>query len=202
MDKTTRTEKASVGSGRKRGFLGPPGRTVRLASFSLVELLASSVILSILAVSAVPFAETQRNRRAEVELREALLKVRKALHLYAYNEFYDNTLYPGSMDDDRVFGEDPAGDPDMDGIMDDDLDGLVDEDGSPVFPTTLDMLVERKYLPSLPRDPISLVPTEATTWQTLSVVRTMTPARELRGIYDVRSFSTEISLAGTTYDSW
>lgn len=182
-------------------------------SFSLVELLASSVILSLLAVSAIPFAETQRSRRDEIELRDSLMKMRVAIHAYSYNELYTREQHPSSLDGDLVRGEDPLGDPDGDGILDDDLDGLVDEDGAPYFPPTMDDLVTRKYLSSVPRDPLSLVKTTPVTWTVLSVTRehrildraTNPPTTKVvttRGLYDVRSKSKDESLQGTRYDSW
>lgn len=182
-------------------------------SFSLVELLASSVILSLLAVSAIPFAETQRSRRDEIELRDSLMKMRIAMHAYAYNELYSKAQHPTSLDGDLVRGEDPLGDPDGDGMLDDDLDGLVDEDGAPYYPPTMDDLVAKKYLSSVPRDPLSLVKTAPVTWTVLSVTRehkvldraSNPPTVKVvttKGLYDVRSKSKDESLQGTRYDGW
>lgn len=183
---------------------------LNLPAFSLIELLASAVILSILAVMGVPYAQTAKDRQVELQLKESLLKLRLAIDNYAYNEYPLELQYPRSVDDDQIRAEDPAGDPDQDGIADDDWDGSVDEDGAPYYPRTLDELVVKGYLPNIPRDPLSADPTAPATWTVTYVDRTLTHARpdgtpetiNVRGIIDVRTKSKGTGLTGTRFDSW
>ena len=175
-------------------------------SFSLIELLASAVILSILAVMGVPYAQTAKDRQVELELKEALLKVRLALDSYSYNEHPKGT----SIDGDVIMGEDGCGDPDGDGIADDDWDGTIDEDGAPLFPQRLQDLTTKGYLTGIPRDPLSADPTAPSTW-TLSFVErkfmvanpdgSMSETR-LKGIVDIRSKNGGTGLSGTRFNSW
>lgn len=183
---------------------------IRLPAFSLIELLASAVILSILAVMGVPYAQTAKDRQVELQLKESLLKIRFALDAYAYNEYPLETEYPRSVDDDVVRGEDPLGDPDGDGICDDDWDGQVDEDGAPYYPRNLEELVTKGYLPGIPRDPLSADPSGPATWTAQFVDRRLsyqrpdgTPATiTVRGIVDVHTKSKGTGLTGTRFDSW
>lgn len=191
-----------------------PGGTHRLASlrwaFSLIELLASAVILSILAVMGVPYAQTAKDRQVELQLKESLLKLRLAIDAYAYNEYPLEAQYPRSVDDDQIRGEDPIGDPDGDGIADDDWDGQVDEDGAPYYPRTLGDLVAKGYLPGIPRDPLSADPSAVATWSLRFVDRKITHTRadgnpetvNVRGIVDVHTKSKGTGLTGTRFDSW
>ena len=182
-----------------------------LSGFSLVELLASAVILSILAVMGVPYAQTAKDRQVELQLKESLLKIRQAIDLYAYNEYPDKA-YPKSIDNDSIRGEDPVGDADGDGIADDDWDGQVDEDGAPFFPPTLQDLVDKGYLPTIPRDPLYPDPSSDPIgqWSVTTVTRHITVLNpdgsktqvDLTGIVDVHSRSKGIGLTGTPYATW
>ncbi|MBI4871990.1 MAG: type II secretion system protein [Candidatus Riflebacteria bacterium] len=213
------------------------GRAKRQPSqgFSMVEMLASLVIFSIIAVMAVPMAQTYRDRQTEVILRDRLARIRSAIESHAATETTSlaspcapgggGTALPGDLDGDGVAGEDPAGDSDASGVSDDDLDGNLDEDGPPIYPPTLEALVEKGYLGAgdmkddlgqpvtvdsqFPRDPTNLhEPSNIKTWVPLYVVRTFrfrcpgeapgTPLHEIRyrGIYDVRSTSDGIGLSG------
>lgn len=182
----------------------------RLPAFSLIELLASAVILSILAVMGVPYAQTAKDRQVELQLKESLLKLRLALDSYAYNEYPLDLRYPQSPDGDLVRAEDPSGDPDGDGIADDDWDGQVDEDGAPYYPPTLNELVVKGYLPTIPRDPLSSDSTAPATWTLQFVDRKLTHVRAdgtpdtviVRGVVDVHSKSRGTGLTGTRFDSW
>lgn len=57
-------------------------RLRRSAGFSLIELLAASVIVGLLATVAVPFMETTLKRQKEQALRTALRDIRNALDAY------------------------------------------------------------------------------------------------------------------------
>lgn len=187
-------------------------RPPRLA-FTLVELMAASTILTILALMAVPFAQTAKDREQEVQLRDSLNRIRRAIQLYAYHESDSG----GDNDGDGLFEEDPAGDPDGDGIADDDRDGFVDEDGPPNYPPTLDDLVARGYLKAIPPDPFKPLSAPAPGWEVLTVTReaqkavtqsdssaiTQTTITVLAtGIYDIRSQSNATGLDGRPYSQW
>lgn len=197
------------------------GRPRPRLSFSLIELLASTVILSILAIMAVPYAQTAKDRQREIELKDGLQKIRRALDVAMVAE---TTAQGLDLDGDGAPGEDPLGDPDGDGIFDDDRDGRVDEDGPPTFPGSLQKLVTSGYLSALPRDPLSEDPFQPATWTGVTAARSVVvdpgtehvialpgsgsalcptrPACSITGIIDVRTNSRSISLNGSRYDSW
>jgi len=184
---------------------------IKLPAFSLVELLASAVILSILAVMGVPYMQTAKDREIELQLKESLLKIRQAIDLYAYNE-YPDAAYPKSIDNDSIRGEDPVGDADGDGIADDDWDGQVDEDGAPFYPASLNDLVAKGYLPTIPRDPLYPDPSAdpAAQWAVTTITRHINVLKpdgssapvDLVGIVDVHSKSKGVGLTGTAYATW
>ena len=162
----------------------------------MVEMLASLVIFSIIAVMAVPMAQSYRDRQTEVILKDRLSRIRAAIRSYAATELTtltspcDAGRAPGDLDGDGAGGEDGAGDVDMDGISDDDFDGNLDEDGPPLYPRTLEELVSKGYLGTsdladdegrsissdqqFPRDPTNLDPTtpNTKTWVPLYMTRT------------------------------
>jgi general secretion pathway protein G len=103
---------------------------------TLIELLVTLVILSVLSAIALPYAELTIRREKEVELREALREVRKAIDAL-HDDWRDGEL--------SRTGEG------------------VSEDG---YPKTLDVLVDgvdtgdakgtkRRYLRRVPRDPFA-----------------------------------------------
>lgn len=63
-----------------------------------------------------------------------------------------------------------------------------------MYPSTLDELVVKGYLRSIPKDPIT---NSNTTWVLVSP-----PNPEETGVYDVRSGSNERSLSGMPYSEW
>ncbi len=62
------------------------------------------------------------------------------------------------------------------------------------YPATLDELADRRYLRSVPVDPIT---DSTTTW-----VLVAPPEDNGTGVYDVRSGATGNSLQGSPYESW
>ncbi|MCX7770085.1 MAG: prepilin-type N-terminal cleavage/methylation domain-containing protein [Proteobacteria bacterium] len=62
------------------------------------------------------------------------------------------------------------------------------------YPGSLEDLVQKGYLRSIPRDPIT---NSNTTW-----IIVPPPNPEETGVYDVKSGSNEISLSGTPYSDW
>lgn len=178
-------------------------RPARRRGFSLIELMAATSILTLLALMAVPYAQTAKDREQEVQLIDSLTRLREAIALYAYNE------PNGDEDGDGIEDEDPAGDADGDGVFDDDKDGRIDEDGFPNYPPTLQDLVTTGYLSAIPPDPFRR-PSQVTNWTVSYIqrradwhedgvdeVRRMTP-----GIYDVRSGSAATGLNGSRYSTW
>lgn len=170
--------------------------------FSLVEMLTATAILSLLALMAVPYAQTAKDREREVILKTSLSRLRMAIHRYSYSESN------GDDDGDGFSEEDASGDLDRDGFSDDDRDGLSDEDGPPNFPPTLDHLVSRGFLSLVPLDPMqdpAMPP--GLHWQTLSVKRQHVvdaagTVVDNEGIFDVRSKSPGTGLNGTRYATW
>src|SRR5688572_23818436 len=67
------------------------------------------------------------------------------------------------------------------------------------YPTSLEQLVEDKYLRALPIDPFTQSPT---TWQTVQAEPQPGSAASDVGIYDVKSGSDQVSLDGTNYAEW
>jgi general secretion pathway protein G len=72
------------------------------------------------------------------------------------------------------------------------IDQFYADNGS--YPASLEDLVQKGYLRSIPRDPIT---NSNTTW-----VIVPPPNPEETGVYDVKSGSNEISLSGTPYSDW
>ena len=62
------------------------------------------------------------------------------------------------------------------------------------YPERLEDLVERKYLRSIPQDPVT---DSAATWVTVPP-----PDRTLGGIYDVKSGAPGTALDGSSYSDW
>ena len=71
--------------GHKQG-----GRRGRTGGLTYVELLVTILVLTILAGAAIPVAKTALRRQKEIELRQALRKVRTAID--QYKMFCDNGL--------------------------------------------------------------------------------------------------------------
>lgn len=186
------------------------------SGFSLVELMAATAILSLLALMAVPYAQTAKDREQEVQLLDSLTRIRHAIEQYSWNERDADTTYAmvGDNDGDGVAEEDPAGDPDGDGVYDDDRDGKVDEDGFPNYPLALTDLVVRGYLSSVPPDPFEpnkTLPSDQH-WQVFKLTRRAEwddavggadfTEPVVSGIFDVRSKSPGTALNGSRYNEW
>lgn len=62
------------------------------------------------------------------------------------------------------------------------------------YPETLDVLVEKKYIRSIPKDPFTR---SADTW-----ILIPPEGEDLSGIYDIHSGSYRISLHGVPYNEW
>jgi general secretion pathway protein G len=66
------------------------------------------------------------------------------------------------------------------------------------YPASLEALVQDGYLRTIPADPITRGPD----WEVVYAEPDPERPGEQPGIYDVKSASTETSLAGTTYNEW
>ena len=66
------------------------------------------------------------------------------------------------------------------------------------YPASLEALVEDGYLRKMPNDPMTQQPD----WEAVPAEADPDNPSETPGVYDVRSASTEISLAGTPYNEW
>jgi general secretion pathway protein G len=66
------------------------------------------------------------------------------------------------------------------------------------YPATLEVLVEEKYLRKLPEDPI----TQGADWTAVFQEPDPDNPSETPGVYDVKSASETLSLAGTPYNEW
>ena len=66
------------------------------------------------------------------------------------------------------------------------------------YPPSLEALVEEGYLRKMPNDPMTGQPD----WEAVPAEPESETPTETPGVYDVRSASAEISLAGTPYNEW
>jgi general secretion pathway protein G len=67
------------------------------------------------------------------------------------------------------------------------------------YPTSLEQLVEDKYLRAVPNDPFTQ---SSTTWQTVQAEPQPGVAASDPGIYDVKSGSDQMAVDGTNYADW
>lgn len=149
---------------------------------TLIELVAASAIILILAAFAIPVAHTAVKRQKEIELRSALREIRQAIDRFQV----DAQRFPG--------------------IRTTLLDGT-NEEG---YPEELEWLYEGvdigdeagtviKYLRRLPRDPM----TGEEEWATRSSRdRPGSLFTDGTNIFDVRSKSDKVALDGTRYSDW
>lgn len=160
--------------GRRSGRASARGLT-------LVELVAASAVMAILAAITLPVAATMVKRQRELELRRNLRTIREAI-----NRFHDDVeRYPGMRQKLNA----------------------VNEDG---FPEELEQLYEGfdigdakgtklKYLRRLPLDPI----TGKDEWGTRSSRdRPGSTFSDGINVFDVYSKSDKIALDGTPYATW
>ena len=154
----------------------------RQRGLTLIELVACSAIILMVASVAVPVANTWVKSRKELELRQALREMRIAIDRFQYDAEHNPGMRGTKMN-------------------------ATNEDG---FPEKLEWLYEGydigdaagtkvKYLRRLPRDPI----TGKAEWATRS-------SRDEPGsfgtdgvnIFDVRTKSGAVALDGTPYAKW
>lgn len=152
---------------------------------TLIELLVTLVILSILAAAAVPYAEVTIRREKEVELRRALRDVRGAID--AFHDDWKTGKVSKTSD-------------------------AASDDG---YPKTLQTLVDgaeagdakggkRKYLRSVPRDPLADSSKPPKEQWVLRGYQDETDSISWGGrdVYDIRSASEATALDGSRYKDW
>jgi general secretion pathway protein G len=66
------------------------------------------------------------------------------------------------------------------------------------YPASLETLVQEGYLRRLPQDPF----TGTTEWQAVMAEPDPNNPTETPGVFDVKSLSEQVSLAGTPYNEW
>ena len=164
---------------------GQRGLSSSNRGLTLVELLVTLVILSILAVAALPYAEVTVRREKELELRRALRDVRTAIDAF-YEDWKGGKISRTAT--------------------------AASEDG---YPRTLQVLVDgaetgdakggrRKYLRRIPRDPFA---DQARPPPEQWVLRSYQDGSDSiawggRDVYDVRSSSENTALDGTRHRDW
>lgn len=148
---------------------------------TLVELLVVLAIVSILAVTAIPFAENAVQRRHEQDLRLTLRQVRTAIDAF-HRDWQDGTMDPES-----------------------------DAASANGYPVTLDALVEGvdraedgpplRYLRALPQNPFA--GGESAGWLLMGYADAPdTRAWNGEDIYDLRAVTDRVALDGTDISDW
>jgi general secretion pathway protein G len=154
--------------------------------FTLIEVMVVLAILGVLAAAARPLLELATLRHKEQALREGLRQIRGAI------DAYERAVATG-----EVLRPDDA------------------EPGQPVYPATLQLLVDgaptsgapgapsRHFLRRLPRDPFA-DPTlpAADTWATRASDSGPAAPRAGRDVFDIASRHAATALDGTRYDTW
>ncbi len=161
------------------------------AGFTLIELMVTSVLVGIVAMTAMPMVEVVSVKQREVELRQALRTIRGALD--AYKAAADTGLLP------KAAGE--SGYPPALELL---TQGLEIARARPAGNTSGDTAARLVFLRQLPRDPFHpdpLVPA-AQTWAARSYASRPDDPQPGADVFDVASKSTRIALDGTPYSSW
>jgi general secretion pathway protein G len=155
----------------------------RTHGFTLIELLVTLAVLSVLAMMALPVAQTTVQRQREQELRSALAEIRSAID-----------AYKRAVDEGRVRREvGSTGYPPTLEI----LVGGVDDQRDPQ---------RRKlyFLRRVPRDPMHADATTdaSATWGLRSYRSPPDDPQEGEDVYDVYSKSSAVGLNGAVYRLW
>jgi general secretion pathway protein G len=161
------------------------------AGFTLIELMVTSVLVGIVAMTAMPMLEVVSVKQREVELRQALRTIRGALD--AYKAAADTGLLA------RATGE--SGYPPSLEVL---TQGLEIARARPAGNTDGGAAARLVFLRQLPRDPFHpdpLVPA-AQTWSARSYASRPDDPHPGADVFDVASKSTRIALDGTPYSSW
>jgi general secretion pathway protein G len=161
-----------------------PPLSSRPSGFTLIEMLATVVIVALLASLALPLAEVSAKRTKEQELRVALREIRTALDAYRQaveegriSSAMHESGYPGSL---QVL-----------------VDGLPDA-SSP------DGKKRIYFLRRIPRDPFFSDPsrTDEESWGKRSYASSPEAPEEGADVFDVYTRATGNGLNGIAYSKW
>jgi general secretion pathway protein G len=155
----------------------------RTHGFTLIELLVTLAVLSVLAMMALPVAQTTVQRQREQELRSALTEIRSAID-----------AYKRAVDEGRVRREaGSTGYPPRLEILVEGVDDQRDPQRRKLY-----------FLRRVPRDPMHAdATTDApATWGLRSYRSPPDDPQEGEDVYDVYSKSSAVGLNGAAYRLW
>lgn len=155
----------------------------RRNGFTLIELLVTVMILSILAMGALPVMQVTAQRLKENELRASLRQLREAIDAYKL-----------AVDEGRIEkNADQSGYPPSLEVL---VEGVADQKDAG----------KRKirFLRRIPRDPMSDDPeaSPAETWGKRSYASEHDAPEEGEDVYDIHSLSPRQGLNGQPYATW
>lgn len=153
------------------------------AGTTLVEMLVVLVIVSILAVVAIPMAETVQQRRAELELRDTLRTVRRAI------DAFHADWRTGRIAEDAQEASDSGYPVSLD-ILVRGLD-IETEDGGTQY---------RRYLRRMPENPFATA--GRTDWDLIGYDQSRGEAWNREDVYDLRSAVDREALDGSQISDW
>lgn len=155
---------------------------IRLAGFSLIEMLSVLVILAVLAAAAVPMARMVAKRNKEQDLRYSLRQVREAID-----------AYKRAADEGRVarkVGE--SGYPPKLADLVNGVEDLRDPNKAKIY-----------FLRRIPMDPMTPAdPLTGDNWAKRSYLSAPDDPREGDDVYDIHSRSEEVGLNQLAYRKW
>jgi general secretion pathway protein G len=156
---------------------------MRIAGFTLIELVITVAIVGLLATAAFPLLHLAVQRANEQELREALREIRTGL------DAYKEAVSQGRIQSEPgASGYPPTLDALVDGVED-----ARDPEGSKIY-----------FLRRLPRDPFFADTTvaPASTWGLRSYASPPDEPEAGEDVFDVHSLSPGVALDGTAYRDW
>jgi len=154
----------------------------RARGFTLIELVVTAAIVSVLALAALPLAQTAARRAREAELRADLREIRSAID--AYKKAWDQEHIERKIDD---TGYPPTLEILVDGVRD-----PKDPRGRRIY-----------FLRRIPRDPFARVDASSSaSWGKRSYASPPDYPSEGADVYDVYSRSEESGLNGVAYRQW
>ncbi|MDD5296476.1 MAG: type II secretion system protein [Rhodocyclaceae bacterium] len=165
-----------------RPTCGPEGRPTNAWGFSLIELLAVLVILSVLAAAAMPLASLAAKHIKEQELRYDLRQMREAMDAYKRAGDEGRIL--------RKVGE--SGYPKRLEALAEGVEDTRDPNKAKIY-----------FLRDIPTDPFAPEGVMgAESWVKRSYASSAKEPREGEDVFDVHSGSKEVGLNGIPYDKW
>lgn len=156
---------------------------LRPTGFTLIELLVTLAVLSVLALMALPVAQTTVQRHREQELRSALAEIRSAID-----------AYKRAVDEGRIRREaGSTGYPPSLEILTEGVDDQRDPQRRKLY-----------FLRRVPRDPmhVGVTADAVTTWGLRSYRSPPDGPQEGEDVYDVYSKSSAVGLNGAAYRLW